>query len=587
MAKTALNTVFDHEPKPKRNGMDLTYRDVFSLPAGMLVPFMVNDLNPGDHVEFSVNDTIRALNMESFNFTRLKAHFSYYFVPYRLLWSLWPQFFTGVNDQHSSLFELQHTTSSVPATAPVIPASSLVINLSKLSSDAKDEMGYPLQVGAAVLFSHLQQSVDYILKRSSGVPRPGLGSAFDFTGWRTDWDDLLGSDGDPSSIPPLNLFRLLAYQKVYYDWFRNTSYEAYDSNACNIDFHYSGVTSDLGGSFDEDDLQKWLTPHYALWPLDYFTSLQPQINYVGDSDFLSSGIYSGGFFNGLPPYIVSNGLDVYARSSPDPSKSVDTLNLSSYRNAYALERMSMITQRAGKTYSRQMAAHWGENVNSRDDFRSFKIGETSHVVGVNQVVSNSETSEGVLGQLGSYLQGSSHQNRFKFDVHEHGVFMGIMYIAPYADYLTGFINPFNRKTYRGDYYQPEYDCLGMQPLQNTDVTGLISTSAQFQQKSLGWQNRYMEYKSAVDQVNELFAQTNPTWMTPRLTSDYSLDGQFTFDALRYFHVNPAVLDNIFLAKYDGTPLTFQFFVDLENSFQAIRNMSIDGTPLNVSHLKGK
>ena len=206
-------------------------------------------------------------------------------------------------------------------------------------------------------------------------------------------------------------------------------------------------------------------------PLDFFTSLQPSINWLPNGNpYVSidcSDITVGAGSSDITK--LSKSWAVYRDSQ---SSSVD-VNLTSLRTAYALERLSMISERAAKTYSEQIKAHWGENVNSRDNNRCYKIGATSHMIGVNQVVSTSEASEGTLGQLGAFGSGKSNNSRFTYDCHEHGILMGIMYVSPIADYPSDMMDSFNQKFTQFDYYQPEFDCLGMQYLQYKQLGGLF------------------------------------------------------------------------------------------------------------------
>ena len=147
MVKNALNTILRFNKKSKRNAFDLSNRVVFNCAAGQLTPFMVRDCNPGDHWEMSVNDVVKSVGMSSMNFTRLKANFEFYFVPYRLLWRWWPQFITQVNDAGSDQFALQSTSdfctgnssSSVQTSVPYLTFAEWQEHGHNMTSDM---MGY-------------------------------------------------------------------------------------------------------------------------------------------------------------------------------------------------------------------------------------------------------------------------------------------------------------------------------------------------------------------------------------------------------------------------------------------------------------
>lgn len=553
MANNALKTIFERRKSGRRNAFDLSYRHLFSTKAGMLQPFCVLDCNPGDHISFSVNDEIRALNMNSYNYARMRAHFNFFFVPYRLLWRWWLQFITGVNDNSSNLYPYNADAGEkqfvIPSKVPLLDPMNFIIN-DVFNGTAKDDLGYTAKDNSFRLLSLLGYDAEFYSTLLAETP-----------------------NGYPD-VPKANPFRLLAYQKIYQDWFRNTNYENIDPQACNID-NYIG-SEDSIANYDGMFLIR-----YALYGLDRFTSLQPQINYLGNSSIYpstSSGSYSGGFFSGSSP-LINNNNTLFSSGS--------AVSLSTYRNAYALERMAMISQRAAKRYSAQIKAHWGENVNTRDDNYSERLFSVDHVVNVSEVVSNAETTEGSIGQLGAKAQGFSNDNRNEYDCREHGVFMGILYIEPIRDYLHVGTDPFNAKVNRGDYYQPEYDCLGMQPLLRGNI---LSNNVKQQDggynQVVGWQNRYIEYKASVDTVNYLAAENFPEWFAGELLGNLLPD--LNNPGLRqypYFHINPSILDNIFVAKADETIASDQFLVNCYNSIQVVRNMSVDGTPLNLTHNK--
>lgn len=581
--KNPLQTIMQFSPHKKRNAFDLSYRNVFSMPVGAIIPFFVNDAQPGDHWELNVSDEVRAINMNSMNFTRLTMNMEYYFVPYRLLWRWWPQFITQVNDSTSRNFgnsrdlpsgsNYQISSIAAPRYAPSVRQQDVLSAFSDSSAPVStDDMGYPFKAGVERLLTSLQ------------IGRGWLFSTLDANTAGTSTSSYWSSSVtgfDSADFPNLNLFRLLAYQKIYQDWFRNTDYETVNAVACNID-NFKGDTAYYTPDQSPSEFFEWFTLRYAKWPLDRFTSLKPSINYVGNP---SLSLDNSAFFTG-----GSSTLNNTIVSFPgDISSSYSFSSLSSYRNAYALEKLSMVTNRAAKYYSQQMQARWGEKVNSHDDNRCYKIGGTAHSVGTKQVVSNAETSEGTLGQLGAFGSGSAQKNKFTYDVTEHGVIIGVAYCMPYADYYATGLSLFNQKFTRNDYFQPEFDNLGMQPLYAGQMRGAVdvATGGNYDpgyNLQLGWQNRYMEYKSAADVIDPAFANNYKTWSTPRTNPFRSLSSAGQSDFMRFFHIDPASVNNMFVSVYNGYPVTDQLLVNCMNNVTAVRNMSVDGTPLAVMHL---
>ena len=68
--------------------------------------------------------------------------------------------------------------------------------------------------------------------------------------------------------PSFNPFRLLAYQRLFYDFYRNTDYDVNLPSAYNID--------NLAGGSNLSYIKDMFAPRYVQWRKDRFTSVKPQ-----------------------------------------------------------------------------------------------------------------------------------------------------------------------------------------------------------------------------------------------------------------------------------------------------------------------
>ena len=115
------------------------------------------------------------------------------------------------------------------------------------------------------------------------------------------------------------------------------------------------------------------------------------------------------------------------------------------------------------------------------------------------------TSGDVKGKGVSLNQGS-----FTFDSREHGIIIGILSIVPEADYQSSMLDVFNMKTTREQYFQPEFQDLGKQPIQSTELSLYVYTKTpnnpadRIVNNIIGFTNRYMEYKTSVNKVHGSF-----------------------------------------------------------------------------------
>ena len=163
------------------------------------------------------------------------------------------------------------------------------------------------------------------------------------------------------------------------------------------------------------------------------------------------------------------------------------------------------------------------------------VGSAFSVLQVNPITSTADTLtptnnsfEGTpVGRIygNGVAQGS---DTFEFDTKEHGILMGICSFVPDVDYSSYGVNIFNKKLTSSEYFQPEFDNLGHQPLDATSlylakvpgVGGVQSPAV------LGWIPRYTEYKTHIDEVHGQLngniyrsASGMPTlssWTAPRL-----------------------------------------------------------------------
>ena len=169
---------------PDRNAFDVSYTNKFTSSLGMLLPCYVRECNPNEHYRINPRMLCRSMPMNSAAFIQCTQNVEFYFVPYRLLWSFFPQWFVGTNFDVSSLRKNEEKS--------VFPSFNLgqifhTIIGNTVSTQASDVLGYSLTKGSLRLLDLL-----------------GYGDLSHF-------DDITNVSIDSVKVSP---FRLLAYQKV-------------------------------------------------------------------------------------------------------------------------------------------------------------------------------------------------------------------------------------------------------------------------------------------------------------------------------------------------------------------------------------
>ena len=96
--KSALNLEQGGHISVPRNSFDMGYHSMFTCPAGLLLPTYVQDVQPDDYLKLDVSNFTRTMPVNTAAFSRMKEITKFFFVPYRLLWQNFNDFYTGVSD---------------------------------------------------------------------------------------------------------------------------------------------------------------------------------------------------------------------------------------------------------------------------------------------------------------------------------------------------------------------------------------------------------------------------------------------------------------------------------------------------------
>lgn len=563
-----------------RNAFDVGYSNKFTSSLGMLLPCFVRECNPDEHYRINARMFTRTMPMNSAAFIQCTQHIEFFFVPYRLLWRDFPQFVTGTK-YPTSLYD-----SSVSSDSPKF-------DLSKIYNAFKQK-----------------------LTASNPTPAGGLGT--DILGYPKIQNamrllDLLGygcyytPESKDFAPAVMNPFRLLAYQKICADFYRVANWENNRVKSWNID----GLNIDLTSSWNAVKLQSFLDNYLALnyrpWKKDLFTIANTQFQ---GADFMSSyfsapvfpDLKKDGNLSMYPITSTSSGSQgsFYSGDTLNTSKSV-SFSVASLRSAFALDKLyRLMSQASDGDYKSQIKARYGFDAYA-PQMRCQFVGSASSVIQVNPITSTADTLtttdnafEGTpVGRIygNGVAQGS---DTFDFDTKEHGILMGICSFVPDVDYSSYGVNIFNKKLSSSEYFQPEFDNLGKQPLDATSLyLAKVPGAGGIQSPAvLGWIPRYAEYKTHIDEVHGQLngniyrsASGEPTlssWTAPRLAGfEDDKASYWCKDGLskNFFYINPALYNSIFVNQYEGFQTQDQFICEVSNNVQAVLPMSVSGEPL--------
>lgn len=570
-----LNALKAH---PERNAFDLSHNDVFSCAPGMLLPISCTEVLPNEHFEINPQIFLRTMPLNSAAFVRMRQHIEFFFVPMRVLSRQFNQFVVGTKYPISALDTLNSFNGSLPS----VPLASLRYWIENKTT-VNDGLGVSLPLGGLRLLDLLGY---------------GFSSSRKIDG--NNYPDSYKSGSTSQSSPSLSLFRLAAYQKVYQDFYRNPYWESADASAFNLDDKF-GLSFNVAATSDLARLTKFLTIRYRNWSKDFFTSVQPSFQ---GAPFVTSSVNMSNFLltDTKTDTLTFNLETSSARSNsnlPDnSSSSVSSLTSSggtglsipvhNIRAAFALDKLYRLQQQSGNgSYGEQIRNRFGFG-GVHDDWKSSYLGGSSSPVSIGEVITtaNTQSSDETLGQTGDIYGKASSVNETKivFDTKEHGIIIGIFSVVPDADYNSFGIDPHNFKLKFEQFFQPEFERLGHQPLNTFFLScqspvSVISSSS-WLQRVIGFQNRYLEYKTGVDKVHGQFCSGGSlsAWAAPRnsgLLFDVS-GAPFNYNSLK---VSPKILNSICSVTFDGNDNTDPILVDSHISIKAIRPMSVSDEPL--------
>lgn len=553
-----MNSIFAKQKSKanlQRNAFDLSRSDIFSASAGMLLPCFVEEVNPNEHFEITPLSFLRTMPLNTAAYTRLKQNVEFYFVPFRLLLTQFPQFVVGTDYKISSFELLNLYKNPLPSIDFQKTLLALVGAANSSSSDISvDALGYPAWRGTLRLFDLLGYGVSASDVVSAAKDNPSM------------------TERDIASVK-VNPFRLLAYQKIYYDYYRNPLYELNNPFAYNIDTYYT--TSPQGnnvpvwknGLSASNDIYML---RYRNWKKDYFNALSP---YFQGSDYLTATIPAPSFPGGTgfvasPQSSGNTFSSIYGASSEQFGFTINNL-----RSAFALDKLYRLSIAAGDgDYASQIKAHYGFEF-PHDSYKSTFLGGIDAPVTISEVITTASTERGEAADIFGKGLSANRDKTIRFDSKEHGIILGIFSVVPECDYSSTMLDKFNQKFNREDYYQPEFADLGKQPVDPYEFSTEYFNPRQV--SPMGYINRYAEYKTKVDKVHGEFSPSGSldAWTTVRQYK--SVSGSVTNS---FFKINPAVLDKIFAQVYDGSEVSDQFLVDFQCLVTAVRPMSVTGEP---------
>ena len=523
----------------------------FTMNAGELIPFYVDEVLPGD--TFSV-DTAGICRMTTPIYPVMDNCYLdiyYFYVPMRIVWENTKEFF-GENNVKAWTVTTERKIPCIriqPTTGTMLPKESSIL--------------------------------DYM-----GIPTKFVGN---------------GKTKDINALP------IRGYVKIWNEWFRDQNIDNPAILTVN-DETTTYVDDDV--STREKTLQQAQTGGRPLWVNkfhDYFTSALPSPqkgeatliplsgnapvymykNYslnntsIYTDTIWLNGTESGAAFvstdninNRQRPMRVSGSANNGGTTSSDSAylganlNEVSAATINNLRQAFAVQQFMEADARGGTRYREIIASHFGVYIDDKTVQIPEYLGGQRYMINVSQVVQTSSTSSASpQGNAAAISVTPFKENSFTKSFQEHGYVIGVCCIRNDNTYQQGIERMWSR-TNKYDFYWPEFAHLGEQAVLNKEIYAQANSD---DEKAFGYQEAYAEYRYKPNRVAGKF----------RSNSTNTLDAWHYADK----YVNKPTLSQDWLAT-DKSVISRtlavqnqpQFICDFLIENDSVRPMPVYGTP---------
>lgn len=625
--------------RPHKSGHDISAKNCFTAKVGELLPVWTDFAIPNCTYKFNLEYFTRTRPVQTSAYTRIREYFDFFAVPCDLIWKSFDSAVIQMGEKAPLQSKDLLTNLTVKGDLPYSTLSDLDTAL-KFSAGNPTQLGDDVSVipGFGNIFGYNRGDVNHklltMLDYGNVVAKTSTWIGSDTNRW---WN-MQSALSDSSKYSQkynvnlaVNLFPLAAYQKIYQDFFRWSQWENADPTSYNFDWYQgsgnlfgaSGLVSSIpasNGYWKRDNL---FSLRYANWNKDKFMGVLPNSQFgdlaVVDLGTISTtgskipvGAYDGvndsGDFHQMKTWqeSVNTNTSSTSKNTPLYPRMADSISVPSkanlwavlgespdlnlkfsvlaLRQAEALQKWKEITQSVDTNYRDQIKAHFGVSVPQSESHMAKYIGGIARNLDISEVINQQLASE--TDQAYIYGKGvGSGQGSMTFNTGSgYYILMCIYHAVPLLDYAISGPDGQNLVTSVEDLPIPEFDNIGMESVPTVELmNSALYSNVNSEDKILGYNPRYYNWKTKVDRIHGAFTTTLKDWVAPIDDSFlYSLFGGnlSTYKGVTwpFFKVNPNTLDDIFAVKVDSTWETDQLLVNCNVGCYVTRPLSADGVP---------
>jgi len=508
--------------------------------AGKLVPFLVDEILPGDHMRYNVTAYLRMSTPLFPILDNQRVDTFFFFVPCRLLWENWTRF---MGEQKTSLTDSPANYSIPQVTMPLggFQVGSLW-----------DHLGYPTQ----------------------GQVTPGAG-------------------GEANVLPAR------AYVMIYNEWFRDqnliTPQLFSDGNGPDSPGNFPTFMYYRAKSHDYFTSclpwpQKFTSPNVPITGLAPVTG----IGATGTTAIASPAVVNE--TGGSATY--ANSFLAWSNNSPSSSLAIKAtpgptsipqiyadlsqatgVSINQLRQAWLIQTLLEKDARGGTRYTEIVKTQFGVTSPDMRLQRPEYFGGGSSSMNITPIAQTAPTNidgqspVGALGAAGTAVG----QHHGSFAATEHGYVIGLINVKSELSYQQGLHRMYSRKT-RYDFYWPALAGLGEQAVYQKEIYYTGVPGPNDDDKVFGYNERWQEYRTRTSDVTGIMkstaAGTLDNWhLGQRFATPPVLSSEFISDTPDMTRILAAG------ALAQGQ----HYLADILINREAVRPIPVYGTPVSIGN----